>query len=434
MQSKLVQSIWRTHPIARYCFAAALTLTAGNSAHGQANPDAIAQGKDFAKSMLPTSASQVSAAAANPAARSPSNAPTASPLYTTQQPAAAGFNSGLGLITQGTAAITKCSNHVATGNAVADQECAGVNFLANNPTTTQFNIQKTDPALTSFASSAASAINTESPGQQCVTKTITSPATFITDRCSQTSILDPITCNRVYTPNCAPVQIALGPVNNNSTGVLTGSITPSGVPGQYTFSITGNGTNGSGTAMLSFQIPAESTNSTMTITMAPIDDAGAVAVNGTTIWAGYPNAGPQISTFPPTASFVANYTWTEATGGGNFTFSADTKLQDSCPTGYFAQAMNPVMGSNTASYLPGFFCNGRGEFLMNRHEGQNAAASTLNTTIALQPGLNSIQVFWGTLGGGKGGINVSGSISLVAATCTATTPWVDGCAKPRSAL
>lgn len=411
-----------------------LTMLGYGAAFAQNNPDAMAEGKAFASSMLPTARNQVTSAGANSAAKLPANAPEQSPLYTTEQPGAAHFSSGLGLITQGSAAITNCNNYVPTGNAIKDQECAGVNFLANNPTRIQFNIDKSDPALANFANAAASAVNSESPGQQCVARTVTTPGTFTTDRCSQTSVFDTVTCNKVYTPACSVGEAILAGMSASGTGALQAAIQPDGRPGMYTLTISGSGTGTTGNARINFDIPKEVSNAVLKITMAPIDDAGAVAVNDVPVWAGFPNAGPQLTNFPPMPSFVANYSWSEMIGGKNYVFTADTKLQDSCPAGYSPIRMSTMRGTNTASYLAGFFCNGRGEFLMNRHEGRNVANSTLNTSVSLKTGANSIKAFWGTTSSGFGSIRVTATIALEAVNCTATVPWVDECTKARGAL
>lgn len=413
--------------------AALIIARSGSAQTVTDTTSAIAAGQSFGATMLPTTQANPTAATANPSSALSTNAPTASPLYTTAQPGAAGFSSGIGLMSQGSSAITACKNYVPTGNAVADQECAGVNFLVNNPTTTQFNIQANDPALTAFATAAASATNTESPGQQCVVSPVTIPAVFVNDSCTQTSILDPISCNRIYVPNCVPVPVQMAAYSATGSGALTASIAPTGTPGIYAFSVAtpdGGNQGGDGFALISFSAATYNQSFFISINMGQIDDAGAVAVNSVPIWAGYPNNGPQYTALGNSPSYVPNYSWTEASG----TYTADTKLMDSCPSGYAPVNISPGSGANTDAYLFGFFCNSLGQFMLNRHEGMYMSPSTLNTTVAMQPGTNTIQVFWGTQPGGNGEIHVTGTVNMISAGCTTNSPWQDGCAVMRTAL
>lgn len=445
------------------------------------NAQAIADGKAFSASMLPTSKTKPVSASANPATALPTNAPDKSPLYDVNQPASGGFTSGVGLVTQGSAAITKCQNYTPSGNAVADQECAGVNFLANNPIQAQFIIQPNDPARVSFNTAMASVTATDITGQQCVLKTVTTPGVFEKDMCSQSLQIDTFTCNKQLIPECAYKASPISTLNIASTGVLSGSLTPLAEEGTYSFTIAvpGGCPRPRGTSAINFNLDSIGFGSYININMNSIDDAGAVAVNGIPVWAGYPNAGPAYTYAalgsPTAATFVQDYSWTEtattpaspatydsygyqtspAQPAKDYTASyfADTKILDHCPSGYVAQQLslpycvttndrdsqtttcgltNP---SDTRIFASGFFCNGKGEFLMNNHEGSGSRSAALGNNMPLKQGINSINVFWGTDsndGGACGEMTVTGTIHNVAPKCSSS--WVDGCAAARTSL
>jgi len=393
---------------------------------------AINAGKQFATTMLPQNLNNATPAAANPSAAV--NTSTSTPLYTTNQPNAVNFRSGVNLTNQGSQAINDCKNYVSNGNPVDDQACAGVNFLTNNPTTKSFVIQNNDPALVSFKQASANAVNTDSPGQQCITQTINKPGSYVPDVCSQTSPVDSVPCTKTYTPSCKSVPVTIT-ASASGEGALSASISPTSQPGVYSFTVAGGGTGTIGYATIAFQPSQYNTSFYVTLSMEPIDDAGVVAFNGIPIWAGYPNSGPQYSNFGATATYSASYAWTEPLGGTgpNTTFYADTKLLDSCPSGYSPQFMPTGQGSDTSQFQPGFFCNSNGKFLMNRHEGSNAAGASFGGSYPVQTGTNTIQVFWGTSAGGYGHISLAGTLYMLSTNCESSNVWQDSCAPMRLA-
>ena len=96
---------------------------------------ALQQGQDFAKSIQPTSPSQI----VNPSGlrwATPATVPTAVPsgLGSFSNPATGNATfqdaQGMGLLQLGNTALSRCANWRPTGDPVKDQECAGVNFLA----------------------------------------------------------------------------------------------------------------------------------------------------------------------------------------------------------------------------------------------------------------------------------------------------------------
>lgn len=392
------------------------------------NAQSIADGKAFAASMLPTSKTNPVSATANTSVTLPSNAPTATPLYTTVQPGSAGYTSGVPIVSQGSAAITKCQNYVSTGNAVADQECAGVSFLANNPVQTQFVIQQNDPTRAAFKTSIAGAVNHDTPGQQCVMTTVTAPATYKNDQCAQSLKINTLACNKLLVPRC---DYFASPINNLSIGT-SGSFAGSTslvTVGTYSFSLTTGFTSLNGSAVVSFNLDSVGHGSYVHINMDSIDDAGVIAINGIPVWAGYPNSGPAYTYgalgSPTTPSFVQGFSWTEASG----TYSADTKILDTCPSGHPRAALS---GSDTRSYLTGFFCNGNGQFLMNTQEGRDSRSASVSGDFPIKVGANTIEVFWGTNSGGTGGMLVTGSIYNTKFGCLAE--WSDGCDRARGAI
>lgn len=446
-----------TTAIAMGGFAAMTALA--NAQSIQTPADAFQAGKTFGQSGKNTAAGQV-------------NSTTGSqqlPNYTTTAPQSANFGNGMGNVgAAGNAKLAECQNNVA-GSAFAQQECDAVNFLSKNPSIRpKFIIDKNhDPLLT------GSRDTIKNPGtipaasnQQCHVVTTTNPATYTTESCEQSVMTQSFTCKKTLIPQCAYMGAPITSSTSTMNGAFTSAfITPTGTPGLYNYKLEVPyikcGTDGS--AQVNFNLDTVGQGSYITINMSNLDDAAAVAVNGYTVFAGYPNNGPVYSGsfFPQTAqSFQMGYSWTEQVGttctahdwDGNCTatapnyqqFYANTKLLDFCPGGY-----SPVQQSQYATcdwdgncsppsnYTPnnvmGFFCNAEGKFLMNRHEGNGTWGGSVSAQMPIQQGTNTIAVYWGTgpWGGACGNVTVSGQIFNVAPTCN--TPWNDECAVARSA-
>jgi hypothetical protein len=200
----------------------------------------------------------------------------------------------------------------------------------------------------------------------------------------------------------------------------------------------------------------------LTLNLSNLDDTAAVAVNDYTVFAGYPNSGPQYSGDwfrRDNPAFQLGYQWTEQIGqtctnwdtSGDMsyctayaprymTFTSNAKLLDYCPAGYGITQQKDFVYCDGESgqcstpdpYSPnnlsGFFCNAEGKFLINRQEGKGTWGGSVSTTMPLKVGKNKIVVYWGTgnWGGACGNVHVAGQIYNVKQQCT--DQWTDNCA------
>jgi hypothetical protein len=450
----------------------------------------VSAGKYFAKSMLPTDPTKIVPDAGNAASKKSTNAPDQTPLYTTDQPLKSGFSAELSLATQGSNAVNKCKNYQPSGDPVKDQECAGVNFLANNPIKSQFIIQQNDPIRKAFNSAAASAVNQDLTGGLCVTKTVTTPGTFTNEVCSQSMILDTIDCERQLLPQCSYKAAPITSYKFTNLGTMKGTLTASQTIGDYSFKFVGGGGTwlAEGMSTLTFNLDSLGFGSYVNIFLNVIDDAGAIFVNGIPVYAGLPNIA-NIQMFysdlgsPTTPSFAYNYQWTEsfstpAVPGYQYfdidmfmwvdvppipaktytdTFKSSIKVLDTCPTKYASIGVVPTpsirdkfycthtttqvgdpevdcvdpINTDTRTFMMGLFCNSEGKLMLNPSEGNGYGTANLGATMPLKQGENTITVWWDTfLYHGGGGMTVTGNIHNVAPTCTSN--WNDGCGLARS--
>jgi len=123
------------------------------------------------------------------------------PNYGTTAPETANFQGGKNLIgAVGTTKQVGCETYRAP-NAFQQQECDAVNFLSKTPATRPiYTIDKqTDPLLT------GSKLLINNPGnvqgastQQCRVERVKSPATFITETCTESQTLEIINCKRGF--------------------------------------------------------------------------------------------------------------------------------------------------------------------------------------------------------------------------------------------
>ena len=275
-----------------------------------------------------------------------------------------------------------------------------------------------------------------------------------------------LNCSRTLNTTCAFGAAAIRGISTASGGTMgwpTLSMTPAGPAGVYNYTLYGGACEGNGWAEIDFNLDSVGQGSYITINVGSLDDAAAVAVNGYTVFAGYPNSGPAYSgagVFPQAyPAFQLGYTWNETYVAGstcsewgedggcigtstpiyrNGTFTANTKLSDMCPAGYSPTSMASFVScdesgncwypdTDTTFDFSGFFCNAEGKFLMNRHEGRGTWGGAVNAEMPIQFGANKIQVYWGTGHSGCGQVSVTGQVYNVAPQCTGAQ-WNDGCA------
>jgi hypothetical protein len=272
----------------RYRVLAVLLLTGAALGNVFAqNAQTLADGKSFAESLVPQSASQiVNPTGVNPSAWSagsttvPTSMPTglgtfSSPL--TNSPLYNLYGSQGALSGLGNARIQACKTYVPTGDPIADQECAAVKFMnkdcipLNNSqlqilgsagatagtgagcTDTygagqsnfgfQNAITPSDPIfhLSQIAQNNASSSTT----QQCEsTPVVTKPAQYETNQCAKTISTDSHTCTQelavAVTTSYTPARITY----SCNGGVLQGSycVSTSGSPATASYSCPNGGT------------------------------------------------------------------------------------------------------------------------------------------------------------------------------------------------
>lgn len=427
--------------------AIAATLAANVNAQVTTQGQAFQSGKEFANS------------AAGKGAASGSISTTSGtlnvPKYNTNPAESTVYGNGRNLISgAGSNKVQNCENFSA-GNAYDQQECNAVNYLQNLRTNrVPFTIDaKLDPLMVSSAATIANPGTIPASGTQaCHMETTTIPGTFTTENCEESPVLTSFACTKTLLPQCGYVGTPISQYTaTKNAAFLSATLTPTGTPGLYDYflEVPYRTCGIDGTGEIVFNLDTIGFGSYITINMSNLDDAAAIGVNGSTVFAGYPNSGPQYSSgmFSTTSqAFQIGYSWQEDIGGNAQTFAANTKLLDYCPGGYspisqtaFAYT-DPGSGnittpsSDTPNNIQGFFCNAEGKFLMNRHEGDGTWAGSVSAQMPLQTGPNRISVYWGTgpSSNACGNVRVSGQIYNVAPGCTAR--WDDQCANARGAL
>lgn len=424
--------------------------------------EAFKAGQDFAKG---TKGSSSAAAALN------SNTAGGNvPKFNANPPEKELFGGGKNMLGgEGSGKVADCKNHVA-GNAYDQQECNAVNFLNKTERTNNFTINRnTDPLLINSRETVRNPGTIPATGTSaCHIETVNAPGTFTTERCEESPVLSSLLCKKTFLPECSYEGAPISEHSTRNVGAFRRPIfVEAGTAGLYNYSFDAYGQGNDGSADLNFKLDTVGMGGFVTIRLSNLDDAAAIAVNDTTVFAGYPNAGPHYSSgFFPTAvrHFQLGYSWSEDVGGHQCaefdlngycvrtvyvpdvrTFVANTKLLDYCPGGYAPSSQKQFqkcdpetqpprcqpLSSDTANNIPGFFCNSEGKFLMNRHEGRNTWAGDVTATMPLRPGNNTIRVYWGTEGRGAGNASVNGQIYNVAPACRAN--WDDQCDAPRSA-
>jgi hypothetical protein len=426
--------------------------------------DAFKAGQDFSNSAKGKGAAQGTLNASTGTANVPK--------YNTNPSETSVYGGGKNLIGgMGSKKQADCVGYKA-GNAYDQQECDAVNYLTKMPAERpKFIIdKKTDPLIVNSKDTIANPGTVPVSGvSACHIEKTVIPGTYTTETCEQSTILDTIACKKTLIPTCGYVGT---PINTHSEGksgaFVYATFAPADKAGLYNYNIEVPYRNcgGEGVGEVNFNLDTIGFGSYITVNMSNLDDAAAIAVNGTTVFAGYPNAGPQYSSnlFPSSRKdFQIGYSWSEDVGqiqcvednGETCTrtawvpniqsFYANTKLLDYCPGGYSPASQKAFQYcdwegncSPLSNYSPynvmGFFCNAEGKFLMNRHEGSGTWAGSVSTSMPLQTGLNTIRVYWGTgpWGGACGNVRVSGQIYNVAPGCSSA--WDDQCAGMRAAV
>lgn len=189
-----------------FSIGAGLALLSGQILAQTSNEALIASGTEFATGLLPsTIATTDTGAATSPVANAPGasnlSATSVVPNYTANSASLTPSTAtGTNLMTMGVSEINRCANYKPTGDPVADQQCAGVNYLANRNPAGQYIIQSNDPMLQSQTQAVAGATDTTSPGATCKTITTTIPGTFETVQCSESAIPVQISCLKTLNP------------------------------------------------------------------------------------------------------------------------------------------------------------------------------------------------------------------------------------------
>lgn len=431
----------------KYSMLFAAVLAAWSTAVLAADPPATTQaqafqsGKEFSNG-----------AAGNAAAAGTLNTTSGTlnvPKYNTNPPEQSIFGGGLNLIgSAGTSKVAGCEGYQAS-DAYNQQECNAVNYLQKMPAErTKFNIDKnTDPIMVGSKDVIANPGTIPASGTSvCHIETTTIPGTFKTETCEESTKLTKLSCSKNLLPQCAYVGSPITWHQETKSGAITNVVlVPTPTPGLYNYSVSlPLSCRSTGLGNVAFDLTTIGFGSYITINLSELDDTAAVAVNKTTVFAGYPNNGPQYSSgfFPTTETgFATGYSWTENVGTATApqirTMVADTKLLDYCPAPYYPRTQKSFTSnpsSDTYRQAWGFFCNPEGKFLMNRHEGDGNWAGSVSASMPLKVGRNDLTVFWGTGPGSNdcGQVKVTGQIYNVAPSCA--TQWDDQCAPMRGGL
>lgn len=341
--------------------------------------DYNADGKDFGKGQLDKIKSSVSDKNAKDA-----------PHYTNNPPQKSNYGA-TSLLNVGKGRITSCKTSPSSGNAVADQECEAVNFLAGN-SRAHFDLTLTDPAVLAgrvIAGDAANLADQITGGANCTDKTTTTPPEKSIETCAEYLPVEDkqcsmgwtvdvnadsnfqcdqtykatefLTCQRTLNVACNNGGAAMSDASVTKSSPFTDvSITPvADTPGLYNYRLGfANACGTEGTSQINFNFDTVGAGGYVTINVSGLDDTAIVAVNNKPVFAGHPNSGAEHhgNFFPSSAVLAMGYSWTEAEGqvcdqwievggdsGGSYcahytpvykTFTATAKLLDYCPSGY----------------------------------------------------------------------------------------------------
>lgn len=354
----------------------------------------------------------------------------------------------------GVTAMNRCKSYIPTGNVAEDQECAGVNYMANNclqtsstqnqiitgvsnvPTASSncsgtygstAGVFELSPKDRTMISNFGKAVNTVAASTSLCSEVerIVRPATTELFNCIKNTQYNEVSCTQDLNPECSLQGGDLASYSTNPGSLNVATITPSSTPGVYNYLLYVAhrcGTQASGS--ISFEVQNIAWGSSITLTVSGLDDSAAIGVNRTTVYAGHPNSGVQYygSFFPNTEKgFQIGYSWIE----DGQAHSANTKLLDYCPGGYAPTAWRNL---EQTARTGGFFCNSEGKFLMNRREGNGDWAGTIpSSEWPLVTGTNTIELYWGTSTSRRscGNVTVQGVITNKVPTCSKV--WTDNC-------
>ena len=356
----------------------------------------------------------------------------------------------------GVSAMNRCKNYVPTGDPVKDQECAGVNFMANNciqPNATQrkiisgasnapvasgncggsygsgagsFDLSSQDNSMISNFGNAA---NGTAPSSCVTVDKIVRPAVSQKFTCTKNVVYTEANCTQDLNPSCSFVG---SPITSMSTAGPTNVSQES--PGLYNYSIScGWGGGQTCYGSITFNLDAPSQGAYITANSSSLDDTAVIAVNGIVVFYGHPNSGGSwyYPTFGTTAQFVLGYQDTlyqqqcnsyyydgECADSSTIAIATSQyKLSDSCPIG-------GDYSNKTGSQAT--WCTADGKLVGRIVEGNYYGGIALAGKLPLQAGINTIQMFGGTESGPySGGITLTGQIYNVSPVCT--TPWIDNC-------
>ncbi|WP_128637249.1 hypothetical protein [Pseudomonas taiwanensis] len=160
-----------------------LTLAGLLVAAASAIADPHSEGTELGKSNLSKLSSNVTSANAK-----------SIPFYTDTPSQSSQFGSS-SLFTVGTNRINSCKTEADGPDAIANQECDAVNFLAKNPyERVKVDVDENDPII----SGIGEIINDANPGdiaENCGTKTTTTPDIYSTEVCNEYNLSDKKTCS-----------------------------------------------------------------------------------------------------------------------------------------------------------------------------------------------------------------------------------------------
>ena len=392
----------------------------------------ISNGRSFATQSTPSSTSSSLNSTFNSGA---TNIGTTDPML--GGATAPGANGQGTLAEQGTAHINKCR---------ADESgpgCSAVNMMANYGGG-NVKIPANDPMLVASqaAINASGSGGPFSPGTQCQTVTVVDKAaSYESKTCTQSTH---ILCNKTLDVTCAFISkdvsslVTSGPVSvsRRSLGLY-----------DYSMPLSGGGVGSPLRANITFNIDSPNAGSYISAIANNLDDTAVVVVNGIVVYFGHPNSGGQwhYPTFGTTAGYqwgyahnlqscsdqpvITGYDW-----DGNPMYSYDqngnivTALQcTTLATSQFKLADTCIGWSSSGKTgTPSMWCTEGGQTVGRTVEGDGYRTVSINTSLPLQQGQNTIELLWGNQGGNfSGGMTLTGQIYNVGPVCK--SPWIDEC-------
>ena len=383
-------------------------------------------GRDFATQSTPSSTASSLSPTFNAGA---TNIATSDPiLMNVKAPSANGQGT---LAEQGTANINSCR---------ADPSgpgCNAVNMLANYGGGS-VALPANDPMLVAAkaALDAGGLGGPFSPGTQCTTVTVVDKApTYGNLTCTQSAY---ILCNKTLDVTCA---FQSKDISNISTiGNANYSRASIGLY-DYSMPLSGAGIGWPMRANITFNIDSPNAGSYISAIANNLDDTALVAVNGIVVYFGHPNSGGQwgYPTFGTTPGYIYGYAENLMSCGMavvgydaydnpimenqcNVVATSMFQLAETCPFG----APGQVIDYSNKTGQPAIWCSDSGKLVGRTVEGNGYRTVSVNTSLPLQQGQNTIELLWGNESGNySGGMTLTGQIYNVAPVCK--SPWIDEC-------